>query len=408
MKNKIFVFLLAFFCLFSSFSLGSNFAFADDTTTKTTVKSFESIDGGVYSYYENITGYYNPYSISNLSLIGSANFRVTASYLYYASDDDTAYSTYVNFLNEVGDTYSFDSDNQPFFTYGSNYSSLEKLFLSSSYTVLEPTRNGNNVYYNIVYNVVLNQDILSFFIQNDQVDFFRFSTYANKRRLVLSVPVFTWIYDGFEYDLELFSSSVNSTSFQLFLSVPNYNINEFVFSLVMGYGDEDFYSNSSFTPPLCNLSVTNGYIGQFQCNRYYAYRVLLEQSYNLNFYSFNVSLDNILFSGSSLSDYGACFLIDFTFLQSYPYENNLSPSISFGSPDYQTCSWYDIPCHLGNALSYLIYEFPLTKPIYTFFKSVFGLISPIFDFFKLFVDIPYFSAILFLFFFVALMFFLIR
>ena len=67
-----------------------------------------------------------------------------------------------------------------------------------------------------------------------------------------------------------------------------------------------------------------------------------------------------------------------------PYSENIAYSggVDYGDWQSTSCSTFDIPCHLGNAIGYLIYEFPLTKPItslftplLTFFDSNFDLLQ---------------------------------
>lgn len=59
----------------------------------------------------------------------------------------------------------------------------------------------------------------------------------------------------------------------------------------------------------------------------------------------------------------------------YASNSDLVSTAGLGqNPNYVTCYMWDIPCHLGNAIVYIMYEFPLTK-------NIFKLVSQSFDFF---------------------------
>lgn len=62
------------------------------------------------------------------------------------------------------------------------------------------------------------------------------------------------------------------------------------------------------------------------------------------------------------------------YLQIFDSNSNvILPPGSNSEAEYKSCQWYDIPCHLGNAMSYFIYDFPVTAPIIQFVTILLGL-----------------------------------
>ncbi len=74
-------------------------------------------------------------------------------------------------------------------------------------------------------------------------------------------------------------------------------------------------------------------------------------------------------------------ILFFEFGTLIPYSEDVgySGGQNYGSWSSNSCDWYDIPCHLGNAIGYLVYEFPLTKPITTLFTGLVGYLDTFFD-----------------------------
>lgn len=74
-------------------------------------------------------------------------------------------------------------------------------------------------------------------------------------------------------------------------------------------------------------------------------------------------------------------ILFFEFGTLIPYSEDVgySGGQNYGSWSSNSCDWYDIPCHLGNALGYFVYEFPLTKPITTLFTGLVGYLDTFFD-----------------------------
>lgn len=95
---------------------------------------------------------------------------------------------------------------------------------------------------------------------------------------------------------------------------------------------------------------------------------------------FNISINSsgTLFYTSSQNEPIMMFF-EFGTLIPYSEDVGYSGGQNFGSWSSNSCDWYDIPCHLGNALGYLVYEFPLTKPITTLFSGLVGYLDAFFD-----------------------------
>ncbi len=98
--------------------------------------------------------------------------------------------------------------------------------------------------------------------------------------------------------------------------------------------------------------------------------------------TFNLSLS----SSSGWSSYDDVLnlrevILFFEFGTLIPYSEDVgySGGQNYGSWSSNSCDWYDIPCHLGNALGYFVYEFPLTKPITTLFTGLVGYLDTFFD-----------------------------
>lgn len=78
---------------------------------------------------------------------------------------------------------------------------------------------------------------------------------------------------------------------------------------------------------------------------------------------------------------GTCFIVDFSEMNLFARaQSQLVVGVGSQLADYQVCEWYDIPCHLGNAFVYFMYEFPLTKPIVSFLSSGLSILSLPFEF----------------------------
>ena len=98
--------------------------------------------------------------------------------------------------------------------------------------------------------------------------------------------------------------------------------------------------------------------------------------------TFNLSLS----SSSGWSSYDDVsnlreVILFFEFGTLIPYSEDVgySGGQNYGSWSSNSCDWYDIPCHLGNALGYFVYEFALTKPITTLFTGLVGYLDTFFD-----------------------------
>lgn len=100
---------------------------------------------------------------------------------------------------------------------------------------------------------------------------------------------------------------------------------------------------------------------------------------NTNF-NFSLSGDSGWFPLDDIDNFSELILF-FEFGTLIPYSEDVgySGGQNYGSWSSNSCDWYDIPCHLGNALGYFVYEFPLTKPITTLFTGLVGYLDTFFD-----------------------------
>lgn len=413
MKNKVFAFILAFLCLFSSFY--KNIARAEILDNEIGLSSFSSLSSSDLSNYKTVTGFLSPYSdISSYTMNYYYENSITAQYAFdYGSHNDTISLSqwYDIFYARIGEQIPFEID----FFNTANYRPRivlpnENVFISDYYTINNVFFYSGVLYIGVSYNVKFYPvDIMSAFKNGSLLEPFRYNGTINKLRTILAPNTLYYDYLESKQSFDLYDCTVPSSYVSLHFFTPQFNVNEIVWDMSLGYGDEDIYRVSPFNNVQSNFILSDTSLAGFNSINTPIIKTVLDSNYLVDSYKFSFLLPSVTFpNSSSLLDYGAQIIFYFNYFNVFPFENNLVVSSSSNSPNYTNCEWYDLPCQIGNALSYIVYEFPLTKPIYTFFKSVFSLISPIFDFFKLFVDIPYFSAILFLFFFVALLFFLIR
>jgi hypothetical protein len=63
------------------------------------------------------------------------------------------------------------------------------------------------------------------------------------------------------------------------------------------------------------------------------------------------------------------------YLLNYSSTQQGFPGTSMPDLEYQTCSAWDIPCHLGNALTYVALDLPITSDIYGLFSKGFRVVS---------------------------------
>ena len=115
----------------------------------------------------------------------------------------------------------------------------------------------------------------------------------------------------------------------------------------------------------------------------------------INSFSFAVfpdfnSVDYKTYFNNSVSSTNEPFVLDF-YVRGFNFwvdtSDTLLPGVGGNIQNYQQCNWYDIPCHLGNALLYFLYEFPLTKGLYTLFSSVGSFLTETFDFLNAFSSV---------------------
>lgn len=145
-------------------------------------------------------------------------------------------------------------------------------------------------------------------------------------------------------------------------------------------GDQSFNPTSNYTLSLNGVDMYSnskgGYIGgvfdiNFEDN-------LHNQSLNFDlsggFYDYVSIPDNLVLSNPG-------FVVDCYFGKVIPYSRNqqFTGGVDYGSWQSTSCDTFDIPCHIGNAIGYLIYEFPLTKPITSKITPLIGFFEAGFD-----------------------------
>lgn len=153
-------------------------------------------------------------------------------------------------------------------------------------------------------------------------------------------------------------------------------------SFSCGFAGEDLYNTYNSTNISYKLNGTSLFSESFNYSA---------SSFRFATLSFLTDFSNYTFSSSTYasnfsanSDYGLRFRWYATGFNLYPFDDSSVVSgVSIGSPDYQSCTWYDIPCHLGNAFTYLIYKFPLTKGFIELLSGAYNFITETFGFLAL-------------------------
>ena len=173
-----------------------------------------------------------------------------------------------------------------------------------------------------------------------------------------------------QYD---FNQIVSSTSFlTYFQSVATFNSNDTFtrsldYDVIMNCNDVELYS-------VDDLNIPGG-----------VFDVQFTQQLRTTVFEFDtyISSDYYTFDSQEQDLYDVPGF-DVSVGKMIPYSENIAYSggVDYGDWKSTSCSTFDIPCHLGNAIGYLIYEFPLTKPItslftplLTFFDSNFDLLQ---------------------------------
>lgn len=109
---------------------------------------------------------------------------------------------------------------------------------------------------------------------------------------------------------------------------------------------------------------------------------------NLDFTDTNTNFHRLTVTMSGAQDYVSIssdqrpnsFQIMFGIPVFYTIDEKYSGGMNYGGWTANSCGTWDIPCHLGNALGYLVYEFPLTKPITNVLMPLVGSLQTLFDF----------------------------
>lgn len=215
-------------------------------------------------------------------------------------------------------------------------------------------------------------------------DVYRFGNAVSYYITQLAYGTQSFIVGGVVYPCIINNLNVGETQVNVTLSfsLPNlYNVGRIAYDFPAGLGAEDIYGNSWQTSTLA-FSTEDSllYSGSLTQSTYFSLITLSDLSRVENF---TFSLTSNPASTVTLGeDYGLRLLFSLSFnLYSYD-DTGITDSVSSGTPDYQNCDWYDIPCHLGNALLYFLYVFPVTKGLfslingaYTFITETFGFIA---------------------------------
>lgn len=170
-----------------------------------------------------------------------------------------------------------------------------------------------------------------------------------------------------QYD---FNQIVTSTSFlTYFQSVATFNSNETLLQPVDYY--VTFNCNDVYLFVDSDLNIPGGVFDvQFTQplrTTVFDFETFISSSY----YGFN-SQEQELFDVPGF---------DISLGKMIPYSENIAYTggVDYGDWQSTSCSTFDIPCHLGNAIGYLIYEFPLTKPITDLFTPLLVFFDTNFD-----------------------------
>ena len=188
-------------------------------------------------------------------------------------------------------------------------------------------------------------------------------------------PVFNAYYKG-EYTTNIYTKL-------------NYMSNDLFFSGITFSGCKNTSCTNNINSG--NLSLTNpktlavtetndtGNISTTNISTYYN-----DDIKNRNYFEYNNYLNVGFRIGDLAMNYnymnGRNYLFGISSLASRIIDNQTTstplPDNELTNDKYNTCSaWYDIPCQLGNAITYVIYEAPIISPIINFFDGFIDLIQ---------------------------------
>ena len=371
MKFKLF--LLSFFTLcICSFSVLPAFAL-----------SLSSSDD--VSSVSDSVGFFNKYQHYDMTISINANVSLSAVYRVDSGGYGVTHSLYTYLNSNIGETFAFQNGFKPFFR--ELNVPLSSTFILSS--VSEGWDSGTSYCdLTISYTCSGSFDISSLYTSFALFDSVYNSNGYNHIELALDFQQF--YFQGNDYNNVALRSVVvgssSSNKFSLSFSVDSssvFSIKSFAISMPVGFGDEDIYSSgvvgsSSYGVNLVGENVNSSFASS---NSFSSTLFTFDSSYKISQFTFKVELPSLNVSKSDF-DYPLSLLFDFGFFNTYPDTSSggIVDSVAVGSsPDYLSCFWYDIPCHLGNAILYLLYEFPITKQLFTLFSSVIVFISQFFS-----------------------------
>lgn len=380
--KKFYKFVLILSFVFAlSFNMFANFgkAFAE-TTYRTTQEEI------------NQNGYitYNPFPY-NIDLELPFRYKTSFLYRYYAPDiTSEEYSRFDSFFSNY--YMSFPCK----YILHSNYNYVD----FNGYSIIDRIRIGD-IYYSSDY-IYLNLDhsftysnngnplskinIPSNYIQNSL--YFEF-----RSKLDYYFPL---EYNGNLFLFEMFSfqfDNISNTNVRIFFQKNNQI--PFSFSVATVQPNCYFYPDSYDKTFLLDKLETSFAFQTYSLDNipttYPVLTHIITDPYTITDFFLEVQLEEYqlyltpsLFNSGSMenlqTDYGVPFIVELYDFNFYPsLFEGVSNSIVSGLPDTVTCAWYDIPCHLGNALVYFMKEFPLTKPIMNFIDGAFILLALPFD-----------------------------
>ena len=330
-------------------------------------------------------GFFNKYQQYDMTIVINANVSLSAVYRVDSGGYGVTHALYTYLNSNIGETFSFQNGFKPLFR--ELNVPLSSTFVLSS--VSEGWDSGMS-YCDLTISYTCSG---SFDISSLYTSFALFNSVYNSNgynHIELALDFQQFYFQGNDYNNVALRSVVvgsgSSNVFRLSFSVDSsslFSAKSFVVCLPVGFGDEDIFTSgvvgsSSYGLSLVGENVNSNFSSSVSFN---SALFTFESPYKISQYSFNVGLSSLNVSKIEF-DYPVSVLFDFSFFNSYADSSlgGLVDSVAVNSsPDYLTCSWYDIPCHLGNAILYLLYEFPITKQLFTLFSSVIVFISQFFS-----------------------------
>lgn len=331
--------------------------------------AFDSIVNNKPSGFDERVGYLSPYSMTEAEISIGIWGHLYCKYLY--SGTSTAASRLYNHLSQSLYTPSDGLSSIPYTPSGVPY-----------YTWVNcsgPTRISStsvsfwcDIDFSQEFSVMVPSSIYSF------ADYYRLAT-------TFAAGMQTFTFGAYTYACELIevSTSASNCNAAYNLQFSNFSpAQQFAIELRIGVGSEDIFGTSWGSTYLL-LSANGVDLTTVSDPLNHAFSlVTLSDAVILTSLGFS-SYSNLLQQPSSWADYGFRYIIHLQGYNIYPDSNvTLITGVGSTAPDYQNCDWYDIPCHLGNALLYFLYVFPVTKGLfslingaYTFITETFGFIA---------------------------------